>query len=323
MNSTAFTDLGKYFLTDNDKAYLRIDFGRDDDTGVVTVDLTTPALARDEPVRVTLNGALVAERNLPAARKPCDCPESSESVVGGVHVRHHQGCLHGEPRQYMWQYEGQLYTGNLADYARHWENLDPEAQQALTRTGDELRTWAPADSYPLSITGDMDNDYWFHYRLSTGDEWIIVAIDGRAEEEGRSPDHAPADPDNPISHNPAFAAPPELRGCLIDGRRTAEQVNSVLGRLSELSGLRLVCVWEFVDTYGFAGHSNFYIATNGEALRHLSGDLGDWLTLPTDDPDSPQTPGDPASWIDAVTCEFTTTVLVGDGLHNYATEDRR
>ncbi|WP_433716890.1 hypothetical protein ACQP2U_43705 (plasmid) [Nocardia sp. CA-084685] len=176
MNGTASTDFMTYSLPDGDKPYLRISFGRND-TGTVTVDMTTPPLARDEPVRITLNGAMIAERNISAARKPCDCPEDSESLVGDVHVPHRQNCLHGEPRQYMWQYEGTLYAGNLADYARHWESLDPEAKHALTRTGDELRTWSP-DRYRLTITSDMHDDYWFR-RLSTGDEWIIVDVDGR------------------------------------------------------------------------------------------------------------------------------------------------
>lgn len=177
-NTTSTTTFGTHVLTDGDRtAYMLITFSRTD-TGTLTIAMTTPAATRHQPLRITLDGAALAERNIPAPAKPCDCPDDADSVIGGVHVRHRPDCLHGEPRQYIWQYAGTLYTGTLADYARHWETLDPEAQHALTHKRDELRTWEP-HTYRLTITGDMAEDYWFHYRLSTGDEHVTVDIDPR------------------------------------------------------------------------------------------------------------------------------------------------
>lgn len=115
-----------------------------------------------------------------------------------------------------------------------------------------------------------------------------------------------------------FAAPDELRGCMDDGY-TPDEVNSVLGQLSAMTGLRLVCIWDYYDEYGYGGNSEFYIeALDGKSLFKLAGNLWAWLSKSVDDPDAPATPGDLRSWIGAEVSDVDPTDLVGDGLHNYA-----
>uniref|UniRef100_UPI001C3F4118 hypothetical protein n=1 Tax=Nocardia asiatica TaxID=209252 RepID=UPI001C3F4118 len=85
------------------------------------------------------------------------------------------GCLHGEPRRYVWSYAGALHTGSLADYGVHFESLDPRDQRRLTVSGDELRTWT--EHYQLHITATMTDTYCLHYRLAVADEWVELVID--------------------------------------------------------------------------------------------------------------------------------------------------
>ncbi|MEU6190746.1 hypothetical protein [Nocardia sp. NPDC047038] len=74
------------------------------------------------------------------------------------------------------QYAATLYTGSLADYAAHFESLDPEAQHRLTVARDELRTWT--NTYRLRIITTMAEDTSLHYCLAveSGDEWVALVI---------------------------------------------------------------------------------------------------------------------------------------------------
>ncbi|MFI9507244.1 hypothetical protein [Nocardia sp. NPDC052566] len=121
----------------------------------------------------------------------------------------------------------------------------------------------------------------------------------------------------------SFVPPPELRGSLFGGH-TSEQVNTVLGRISDLSGVRVICVWDDFDGE-FYGYSNFYIEDDEhELIREVGGDLWVWLTEPSNSPDCPDTPGSPADWFGNLTTSFTAGDLAyDDGLHNYAISDQR
>jgi hypothetical protein len=50
-------------------------------------------------------------------------------------------------------------------------------------------------------------------------------------------------------------------------------VNRILGRIGNAAGLRLVCVWDYFDSAGVGGNSQFYIEENGGRLREVAGDL--------------------------------------------------
>ncbi|OBF67493.1 hypothetical protein A9X06_04890 [Mycobacterium sp. 852002-51759_SCH5129042] len=119
----------------------------------------------------------------------------------------------------------------------------------------------------------------------------------------------------------SFTAPPKLRGSLADGY-TADEVNTVLGQVSDLAGVRVICLWDYFDGE-FGGQSSFYVEDD-EAILELGGELWDWLTESPDSPDCPATPGNPAEWFGCAAPDFRTSdIAYDDGLHNYALGDHR
>jgi hypothetical protein len=113
---------------------------------------------------------------------------------------------------------------------------------------------------------------------------------------------------------------PELRGSMQDGY-TSEDVNRVLGQISDDCGLRLVCVWDYYE--GFTGgDSNFYVdPEDGGPLRELAGDLWRWLNEDPDDPDTPVHPGDTTAWVGSTTAMYPNAMAWDDGQHNLAVRD--
>lgn len=124
--------------------------------------------------------------------------------------------------------------------------------------------------------------------------------------------------------NSSPAGPPEtiadLRGSMADGYEP-EDVNRILGRISTVSGLRLVCVWATCDSGGPDGNSQFYVEENDGRLRELAGDLWRWLNQDPDDPDTPAGPGSPDSWLGEPAGFSTTDLGYHDGFGNYAWRD--
>jgi hypothetical protein len=113
---------------------------------------------------------------------------------------------------------------------------------------------------------------------------------------------------------------PELRGAMQDGY-TSEDVNRILGQISDESGIQLVCVWDYYDGCT-GGNSDFYIdPEDGGPLRHLAGDLWRWLNEDPDGPDSPQDLGNPATWIGGVSDHHPDNLAWDDGFHNLAMHD--
>ncbi|MBC7303183.1 hypothetical protein [Nocardia salmonicida] len=114
------------------------------------------------------------------------------------------------------------------------------------------------------------------------------------------------------------SAPAELRSRLVDGY-DSDQITSVLGQISAASGLAVVCLWNYVDNFGFGGDSDFRILSPHGQLYYLDGDLSDWLT---DTPDhAPAHPGSPASWIGGIDTDAI-DIAGGDGRHSLARENR-
>lgn len=116
-----------------------------------------------------------------------------------------------------------------------------------------------------------------------------------------------------------LAEPPDLRGSMVDGYDD-DRVNSALGRLSEASGLNLVCVWEYFDSAGVGGNSDFFVLADDGRLYELAGNLWRWLNGPLDDPDTPADLDPPTAWLGAVTADRTEDFAWNDGFRNYATE---
>lgn len=119
-----------------------------------------------------------------------------------------------------------------------------------------------------------------------------------------------------------FTAPDDLRGCMADGY-TSDDVEDVLGRLSQLSNLNIVCVWDHHFGYGFDGSSNFYIEADGW-LYDIVGELWSWLNVSPDDSAAPPSPGVPASWVGTLSHHVTIQKLelAEPGSHNLAVADR-
>lgn len=112
----------------------------------------------------------------------------------------------------------------------------------------------------------------------------------------------------------------DLRGVFADGH-TEEDVDRVFGRFEDALGVRLVCVWEYVDVVGrtecCGGGSAFYAVGPGGGLYHVPPAIDGWLT----DVDEDYPP--PAAWdvtdVEPAGREPPATV----DRYNLAWEDRR
>ncbi|MER6687471.1 hypothetical protein [Streptomyces olivaceoviridis] len=87
----------------------------------------------------------------------------------------------------------------------------------------------------------------------------------------------------------------DLRGSMMDGY-TSEDVNRVFARIEEATGVRLTCLWDYCDAYGYGGNSQFYVEDADGRLYELAGDLWAWLNGDPTAHHTPNSPGAPASW---------------------------
>lgn len=117
-----------------------------------------------------------------------------------------------------------------------------------------------------------------------------------------------------------FAASEDLRGAMVDGY-SAGDIERILGPIGQQTGLHLICIWQrYIEcTDSFVGDSNLYIEADGQIFE-LGGDLWGWLNLNPADPDTPATPGDPASWVGSLCAEMTMNDIEWTDAddHNYA-----
>ncbi|WP_431921405.1 hypothetical protein [Nonomuraea jabiensis] len=102
-----------------------------------------------------------------------------------------------------------------------------------------------------------------------------------------------------------------------------DAVNTVLGSISEVSGLHLMCVWDYYDEYGPGGDSDFYVESDDGSLHYLAGDLYEWLSVPPDSEDAPEGPGDPTTWVGGPADIGPDDIALQDDQHNYALQDRQ
>ncbi|MEU0110668.1 hypothetical protein ABZ313_35630 [Streptomyces sp. NPDC006251] len=111
----------------------------------------------------------------------------------------------------------------------------------------------------------------------------------------------------------------DLRGCMDDGY-DADDVNRVFDRIEEATGLSLVCVWEYFDSFGVGGNSQFYVSLGDDELHDLTGDLWEWLNGHPDSPSTPASPGAPRTWI-GPKADVAADFEYDDGRHNCAIYD--
>ena len=112
----------------------------------------------------------------------------------------------------------------------------------------------------------------------------------------------------------------DLRGSMVLGYDN-DDVNRILGRISDASGVQIVCVWEIYDNCGVGGNSEFYVREHTGRLRELTGDLWPWLGYDPDDPDTPASPGFPGGWVGEPADLTLDQLPYSDGFCNYAERD--
>jgi hypothetical protein len=113
----------------------------------------------------------------------------------------------------------------------------------------------------------------------------------------------------------------EVRASMDDGYYP-DRVNSALGRLNQAFGIRLVCVWNYLDEIGYGGDSDFYLEEAEGRLHYLAGRLWAWLNHALDDVDAPDTAGAPADrW--GLASGLSATRMTSDGQLNLAIHDLR
>jgi hypothetical protein len=111
----------------------------------------------------------------------------------------------------------------------------------------------------------------------------------------------------------------DLQGCMVDGY-TPEDIDRVFGRLENAFGVRLVCVWDYFDAFGYGGNSQFYVVGDDGRLHESAGDLYTWLNFDPAADEAPDSPGPPDSWRGAPA--DLAEPEGDDGFYNVALENR-
>lgn len=129
----------------------------------------TYTLSPSQTVGLLSRGPAVGPDGQPLGHQPDNYPAAAEAVP---QVRAEDD----EPVSYMFLVDGEMTTGTLKDYAKHWEG-------AYYSSGDVspiVKDWTGA-AFPVRIEHlETDTDLWMRYRLSVRGETQFVTIDGRA-----------------------------------------------------------------------------------------------------------------------------------------------
>ncbi|WP_280454196.1 hypothetical protein [Nocardia brasiliensis] len=110
--------------------------------------------------------------------------------------------------------------------------------------------------------------------------------------------------------------PAELRGAL-PADYTSAHVASIMSRVHDATGYRIVCLWDYHDDQEFGGHTEFHVVDEFGQLYELAGDLLGWLHGGLD---APAEPGSPAGWIGVPGSEdhvTTADLAAGQDRYNY------
>ncbi|MEU6349983.1 hypothetical protein ABZ896_11715 [Streptomyces sp. NPDC047072] len=105
-------------------------------------------------------------------------------------------------------------------------------------------------------------------------------------------------------------APLGLKNFLAEGY-SDDEVADVLGSVAEVTGVHVVCLWDYVDRYGCGGDSDWYVRAPNGSLHWLACDLFSWINY------GENAPGDPSTWAGSP-AGITTSTLVTVSPFNYA-----
>ena len=112
----------------------------------------------------------------------CSCTPEDFAYVGKITITgHHEECPRNlaEPRQYVWETEGYLRTGTIADYAHDLE----EAHYCGIGVSPEVKTW-PCDAEhtfkPEVAQGAYDARGYALVEVRVGNELATFHLDGRS-----------------------------------------------------------------------------------------------------------------------------------------------
>lgn len=110
----------------------------------------------------------------------------------------------------------------------------------------------------------------------------------------------------------------DLAGRFHDGY-DSDDIRRVFEQIRAHTGVRLLCVWDYFDDFGYGGNSEFYVQTSDGTIHQLGGQLWPWLWGGCEE--APEGPGSPDSWIGSP-APLNIGDLDGDGLGNAAVENR-
>ncbi|MFJ2589662.1 hypothetical protein [Streptomyces sp. NPDC087538] len=177
--------------------------------------------------------------------------------------------------------------------------------------------------YDDEVMVDREPEIWDQWRVMATDDTgierhlitlpldrLAECVEAIAEWMTKPSDQiAPANLDGEL-----LAEMADLHGRFKDGY-TPEDIRTVFYRIYDTVGIYLVCVWEYVDEYGFGGNSEFFAEDRNGVLFEAQPDIHQWLS------GQQETPGTPDTWVCAPVAE-PTEFQASDDSHNYARADR-
>ncbi|MCK0441212.1 hypothetical protein MUG78_17575 [Gordonia alkaliphila] len=103
---------------------------------------------------------------------------------------------------------------------------------------------------------------------------------------------------------------------------TSEMINETARDLAAATGTEMICVWAYIDDFGYGGDSQIYTVRDG-VVHEIGGTLQDWLHYNADGGDLRVQLSPPDTWVGVVATEPQGwSELSGDGHSNYALETR-
>ncbi|MFZ3476071.1 hypothetical protein ACODT4_44580 [Streptomyces sp. 2.9] len=187
-------------------------------------------------------------------------------------------------------------------------------------TAPDAEAWGEGDDLEGWLTGGDFSDGMLHSDVPIeAVRALILAHGGEHQNQEPTPsaeteETSGAEGQEHLRFPDLMAYIAELHGRFANGY-SAEDIRTVFGRIHELRGPYLVCVWEYADKNGFGGTAQFYAEGWYGDLSEVRPDIHQWLS------GNQETPGPVATWVGAAVTE-PTDFPVSDDFHNYARTDR-